>query len=1059
MLTHFDKVCQIKNDIVKKEFVKKEFDPQRCIDRHESPLSAQKTRVFHLRDGYKKRYAQYAVSYAARKTIDPEKLSRAGLGFLPIAKSGFCTEKYGTEAGKDWETTYGVSDWKSKSWRNSYGIQIYTGEPSRYLTDLDFEYAIIRDYPQQFLDTLSRLCDLTENPLLVISKSGGLRFECRTPGYVHPKTNQRYVATWKNHHKHKDLYLEIFGEKGLSRYDARYEIYTGSLLDIPVIDHHALFTIVNDLLAEIGEPRPEKSKSTLKTIQTPEKREKVVNPPSAKIVDGLPEGITWRERKDRSLESVRADYPCQVTKHRKSHGAAQYYQQTNGQIDAFCHNCQQSWIVKHADRIARINEIRAGRVSPLAVRRKIVKLVRDEPAHALLDTLAKARERIAAFFHSTLRVLAFRADTGTGKNYETETYAINEGAILVNVPTGDLAIDLETRMHGRLSDAGLPRDYVFRRRGLMHRWRDGEDAHLRFPHEVPCIQAARCDAYRKKGGNMYKTICPTCRVETDCLQYGYRSQPEDAKNAVMLITSHPDFHINPALRGFAKPYLNDITGAPRLVVQDDVSTHALFLECQITRHRLQQIRDDWDGAFLGGFAKELLRCLEAEGTPYAIGDYLDTLTDKQKGLLNFQLTRLRIQTTQADGTHTYFVMTLDEAVSRGFFKAENEADIAELPAVYPKNWTLLDQLTAFFQHYTRPDDAPIQYHDGTLKFALPPRLHDSVWKAVFMSATLDLDLFKRAFPEAHTEDIPPTAFVNGTKVYQLRTNRNPRATVYLVEDAEVVGLSSTGENYWQRMIHEIARTPATQHAIITYKLLFEWKQNEETSDLSELDNITATAHYGNLVGLDTDFQDADTLWILFAPEIPHHEIQWRAKLFFGDDTEPLNYDRDENGVYRDKRLQKVWENAVIAELIQAIGRARLVRKARTVIILTSHFIPGITDRNETRLFDEADWEIAGSIEGLDTAITNREAAEQRAAALTADNTIADFQEIYGCSYEYARLLWHKAGGSDAKAEMDIALYEQIQALKAEKMSDSKIAKCLGISRGKLQSFLRRYGAA
>ena len=1045
MLTQFDKLCQIKNDSVNNG-----FDPQRCIQRHKSPRPALKTRVFHYRDGYPKRYAQYAVAYATGKTIDPEKLSRAGLGFLPIAKNGHCPEKYSEEAGKDWETTYGVSDWKPKTWRDSYGIQIYTGTPSRYLTSLDFEYEIIRDHPQPFLDTLTRLCALTENPLLIISKSGGLRFECRTPGYIHPKTDQKYVATWKNHHEHKDLYLEIFGEKGLSRYDARYEIYTGSLLKIPIIDQQQLFEIVDELGEQIGEPRPEKTKPIRKPKPPSKKQDTASNDKSnVKLIDGLPEGITWRERKDGSLESVRGDYPCHVTKHRKSHGAAQYYQQPNGQTDAFCHNCQQPWIVKKADPTARIDAIREGRLSPLAVQRKTIKLVQNQRAHAVLDTLLKTADRIAKLLRSRVRVLGFRADTGTGKNHETETYAINEGAILVNVPTGDLAIDLETRMHSRLSHAGLPLDYVFRRRALMFRWNDGKDAHDRFPHEIPCIQAARCDAYRKKGGNMYKTICPNCPVQTECLQYGYRSQPENAKNAAMVITSHPDFHINPAHKGFAKPYLNDITGERRLIVQDDVSTHALFLECGITRHRLQQLRDDWDGTFLGAFAKELLRLLEVEGTPYAIRDYLDTLTKKQKGLLNFQLTRVRIQTSQADGTPVHFVMKLDEAVARGFYGEASETDIAEMPAVYPQNSTLLDQLTTFFKHYKREADAPIHYHDGTLTFTLPPRLHDSVWKAIFMSATQDETLFKRAFPKAHTQNLPPTAWQPRAKVYQLRTNRNPRATVYQFTDGEITGLSETGESYWKRMIDEIARTPDTQHAVITYKDVLKWKRNDEASDFTELHNIVATAHYGNLVGLDTDFQDADQLWVLFAPEIPDYVIKWRAKMFFGDAPEPINYERDEEtGMYRDPRLQKIWENAVIGELIQAFGRGRPVRKNVTIVILTSHFIHGITDRSETKLFDEADWEIAGGLDGLDDAIAKREEFEARATALTADNTIADFQEVYGCSERHARRLWEQAGGKES-------ITERVMTLKEQGIGERKIAKQLNISYGKVRSIVKK----
>ena len=74
---------------------------------------------------------------------------------------------------------------------------------------------IIRDHPQPFREALNRLCQLTETPLLVISKSGGLRFECRTPGvYPSEKKTKESLPLGKNHHAHKDLYLEVFGEKG-----------------------------------------------------------------------------------------------------------------------------------------------------------------------------------------------------------------------------------------------------------------------------------------------------------------------------------------------------------------------------------------------------------------------------------------------------------------------------------------------------------------------------------------------------------------------------------------------------------------------------------------------------------------------------------------------------------------------------------------------------------------------------------------------------------------------------------------------------------------------------
>ena len=71
---------------------------------------------------------------------------------------------------------------------------------------------------------------------------------------------------------------------------------------------------------------PEKPKATSKTASISEKSRKAPYAPNIKLIDSLPEDIRWRERKDGSLESVRGDYPCQVTNHKKSHGAAQYFQ-------------------------------------------------------------------------------------------------------------------------------------------------------------------------------------------------------------------------------------------------------------------------------------------------------------------------------------------------------------------------------------------------------------------------------------------------------------------------------------------------------------------------------------------------------------------------------------------------------------------------------------------------------------------------------------------------------------------------------------------------------------
>ena len=130
------------------------------------------------------------------------------------------------------------------------------------------------------------------------------------------------------------------------------------------------------------------------------------------------------------------------------------------------------------------------------------------------------------------------------------------------------------------------------------------------------------------------------------------------------------------------------------------------------------------------------------------------------------------------------------------------------------------------------------------------------------------------------------------------------------------------------------------------------------------------------MGLDTHFKDVEVLHILFSPELPLTEVEYKAKMLFGDETERLSFDRDADGHYIDARLQACYEDGVISELLQAIGRGRLVSKPVTVVIWCSHYLPGITDREQTLLFDEIDWhEADGDIEKLAEVVKAREAAE------------------------------------------------------------------------------------
>lgn len=633
-----------------------------CHDRHQNPLAAQKTRVYHHRDGFGKRYAEYSVSYAARESINPERLTRAGLGFLPISIKGRSIE-YWRADGKDWETPYGVSDWKPESWWKSYGIQIFTGIPSRYLTSLDFEYEIIRDHPQPFLEALSRLCQLTENPLLVISKSGGLRFECRTPDYIHPKKDQRAVATWKNHHEHKDLYLEIFGEKGLSRYDARYEIYTGSLLNIPVIAPEAILEIVDDLREQIGEPQPEKIKNTATSTHTQNKRKTAAgDAPSVNIIDGLPDDITWIQRKDGSSESRRGDYPCQVTKHRKSHGAAQYYKQTDGQIDAFCHNCQLPWIVKRSDHASkRKATVRLSHIpgyvpksAPLETVRKlnndgVSKWLRDtnpsipeyqDPVKPILQKMMGTQriplknrwhsEQIGwwncakgswAAMRKILRdrikrlrfMLVMTGGAGGGKSTAAREHLKNFADVSPTTAQADEKYDDALNI-GRNAMRHRSRNY---NKELADNYTPesvplGLDAELGC---VPCAYPDVCNALAQIGGIPVPEFCkPHCPRFEECTDYGYLSQWRIFRDYDEIYLSYQDdIFSDPLYAG----YIEQMGGSKKdfVLCLDEADPASLPPERGYVTDSLKRAADDYAGFESGEFLNALLSKTSTATTP------------------------------------------------------------------------------------------------------------------------------------------------------------------------------------------------------------------------------------------------------------------------------------------------------------------------------------------------------------------------------------------------------------------------------------------------------------
>ena len=81
-------------------------------------------------------------------------------------------------------------------------------------------------------------------------------------------------------------------------------------------------------------------------------------------------------------------------------------------------------------------------------------------------------------------------------------------------------------------------------------------------------------------------------------------------------------------------------------------------------------------------------------------------------------------------------------------------------------------------------------------------------------------------------------------------------------------------------------------------------------------------------------------------------------------------------------------------------------------------------------------------------------AVRKVSSLTAVNTIAEFQEVYGCSYERARQLWHEAGGKEHKDDIDAELRASARDMRDQDMTLEQIANILEKNKSTISRWLK-----
>ena len=636
---------------------------------------------------------------------------------------------------------------------------------------------------------------------------------------------------------------------------------------------------------------------------------------------------------------------------------------------------------------------------------------------------------ISKAFDSEHDIILIKADTGVGKDYAKMSYIvrsdINAERFVETVPRiqlGDEKLtDFQRRQHGQANHR-----VAYQWRSVFHNHDNSRPFHIRMSlvgEGLMCVQPGKFDALRQKGATPQVVLCPSCPVNDTCRSKGYLSQVRKAQGADYLLSAQDGVFFDKALAGFAQKIIKS-TDRTATGIVDEVRAIELYSECRLSKSELRQMGKTWDGTPAGRFAIEILRALEIGTEPdfKQVRETVLKLSGSQRKIINQAFTKHRIHgraffsedskifedglmlasgafypkdgpssvaiATSAEalaileerGVAAVFrkeieahvlLLSYQQALKFGFYAIPEDEDITsldEFPKLYAnEHWTPLHQLQSLFEQYPRTDDTPISYDGETLIFSLPPEPHPALNKLIMMSATAETEVIaQKVFPDREVQVVEsePTKWASGNQVFQIKSGKYPRASV-LDNDNNLQGF---GHRAWEAMCAEIERNPDTTHAVITYKSLVE---------KMELPANVITAHYGAAEGENERYAGAGKFWILFDPRLPPHEVARRARAIYGRDAEPLIYDYDtESGLYTDARLQGMADQYATGEIIQAVGRARLVRREGiTVVILTGRELPGISGRAETTLFDLEDLIIAEGLDYLKDRVHNREAQE------------------------------------------------------------------------------------
>ncbi len=953
---------------------------QQCHERRQKVMQQRKTIVSPAL--YGNYFYHYTVQCAHRYPLRLHALEQADISFMPIGQAPEFDRGPTYCGGNRLLRRQGTLDWSPRRWFWSWGIQVYTGMPSAReganWHDIEFTYRAIRDAPDAVVACVEALVNAVMNPLLTLLKAGGLRFSCRVPDYLHPNTTdaRQYVHKYLpdiDHTRDRDVYARIVGDKGFTRWDARYEILKGNLLDPPIISKDVLFAFLDVLRELLHEPAP------------------------ASELDTTDEGIVDTQDWDDfdTIESLETD------------------QVVNENILA----------------------VHRGELSPIGIKRpkpivKKVERIEVEDERNLFDT----EERILGLVTGLI---------STEKKRKIEATFLNTAPICVNSNTAYDAEDAQQYYERQGITVGRwkPRNYRWEQ---VKKESVAERMKTPFAHGNTCEDAERCDALEQKGGDPNKSICPSCPVYDACQERGYLSQFETLKEKQVIVSETPNLFLD---RRYAMSADALIVPNRLCIINDSESQLAkLFSEHHLSIEIFEGWLINWSGKVLGQFAKTMLNAIRITDSQHGdIAKRIRTVVQAFEGLEDGIVQQMcQVNCTGKDGSRV--ATDIDSAIQSGILDISTSENIEKTPNAYrDPEWTLWHQLKAFFAYYTRDMDAPMFVDDGILRFWLPPKIHQEIQKLVFISPAFSEDCFKEVFSE-ETVSIKRVesqeTSLSGNKSFQLRSVPHISYAIANYEvNWDVFGLSEIASRFFRRIYQETKRHPERNHVVISSTSAAIMLKDVFDKIISYHDLIkdtpahpedlrstfeAADVYYDRIKVLRSIFEVADVVWIVGTPYFPPNFIWEQAKILFGNQVEPLNYNLTMNPYqFEDERIQELYEQNAIGVLAQVVRIAGFNDASdKTLILNTVLRIPSVTDASNTELFDWEDFEIAGGLDELSEKIRIREEYEAEYVNMDASWSRKRVEYLLGVSKAQAnRILMRLRGGKLERVPFHAQIFE------------------------------------